>query len=163
MTKNILFILLSINLFTEVFTFNIINLVNKTDKWKIKIDNTSKQVYFDWLNKEWYGNNFNIVSEGDINGKKSIRTKKNINQVIVNTNYPYKIEYKEYVFPLMESNKGSVIFKNKNNSTEVIWSLNYKSLPMMEDITYKMYSKIIENSLKKLKIYSERKKYQNIV
>ena len=55
------------------------------------------------------------------------------------------------------------IFKNKNNSTEVIWSLNYKSLPMMEDITYKMYSKIIENSLKKLKIYSERKKYQNIV
>lgn len=163
MTKNILFILLSINLFTEVFTFNIMNLVNRTDKWKIKIDNTSKQVYFDWLNKEWYGNNFNIVSEGDINGKNSIRSKKNVNQVIVNTNYPYRIEYKEYVFPLMELNKGYVNFKNKNNSTEVIWSLNYKSLPMMEEITYKMYSRIIENSLKKLKTYSERKKYQNKV
>lgn len=163
MTKNILFILLSINLFTEVFTFNIMNLVNRTDKWKIKIDNTSKQVYFDWLNKEWYGNNFNIVSEGDINGKNSIRSKKNVNQVIVNTNYPYRIEYKEYIFPLMESNKGYVNFKNKNNSTEVIWSLNYKSLPMMEEITYKMYSRIIENSLKKLKTYSERKKYQNKV
>ena len=113
-------------------------------------------------NKEWYGNNFNIISEGDIHGKKSIRCIKNINQVITNVNYPYKIEYKEYIMPLMDSNKGSINFKNKNNYTEVIWALDYKTLPLMEEITYKMYSRVIENSLKKLKTYSERTKYQKI-
>ena len=162
MIKKLLFILLSINIFSDVFTFNIMNLVNKTDKWKIKINNTSKQVYYDWLNKEWYGNNFNIISEGDIDGKKSIRCIKNINQVITNVNYPYKIEYKEYIMPLMDSNKGSINFKNKNNYTEVIWAFDYKTLPLMEEMTYKMYSRVIENSLKKLKTYSERTKYQKI-
>lgn len=162
MIKKLLFILLSINIFSDVFAFNIMNLVNKTNKWKIKIDNTSKQVYYDWLNKEWYGNNFNIISEGDIDGKNSIRSIKNINQVITNVNYPYKIEYKEYIIPLIDSNKGSINFKNKNNYTEVIWALDYKALPLMEEMTYKMYNRVIENSLKKLKIYSERTKYQKI-
>lgn len=154
MIKKLLFILLSINIFSDVFAFNIMNLVNKTNKWKIKIDNTPNQVYYDWLNKEWYGNNFNIISEGDIHGKNSIRSIKNINQVITNVNYPYKIEYKEYIMPLMDSNKGSINFKNKNNYTEVIWTLDYKALPLMEEITYKMYNRVIENSLKKLKTYS---------
>lgn len=76
MTKSFLFILLSVNLFVETFAFNIINFVNKTDKWKIKIDNTSRNVYYDWLNKEWYNNNYNIVLDGDLHGKNSIRNKK---------------------------------------------------------------------------------------
>tara|TARA_B000000477_G_scaffold2994_1_gene2788 strand:+ start:5331 stop:5822 length:492 start_codon:yes stop_codon:yes gene_type:complete len=160
MIKKLLFILLSINIFSDVFAFNIMNLVNKTDKWKIKINNTSKQVYYDWLNKEWYGNNFNIISEGDIYGKNSIRSIKNINQVITNVNYPYKIVYKEYIMPLMYSNKGSINFKNKNNYTEVIWYLNYQTLPLLDEITYKMYDRIITNSLENLKTYSERSKYQ---
>tara|TARA_B110000259_G_C14034421_1_gene408524 strand:+ start:1103 stop:1594 length:492 start_codon:yes stop_codon:yes gene_type:complete len=163
MIKKLLFILLSINIFSDVYAFNIMNLVHKTDKWKIKINNISKQVYNDWLNKEWYGNNFNIITEGDVDGKNSIRSIKNVNQVITNVNYPYKIEYKEYIMPLIDSNKGSINFKNKNNYTEVIWTLDYKTLPLMEEITYKMYSRVIENSLEKLKIYSERKKYQKKV
>lgn len=153
MIKKLLFILLSINIFSDVFAFNIMSLVNKTDKWKIKINNTSKQVYNDWLNKEWYGNNF--ISEGDVYVKNSIISTININQVITNVNYPYKIEYKEYIMPLTDSNKSSIDFKN--NYTEVIWALDYKTLPLMEEITYKMYSRVIENSLKNLKTYSEKK------
>jgi hypothetical protein len=164
MTKSFLFILLSVNLFVETFAFNIINFVNKTDKWKIKIDNTSRNVYYDWLNKEWYNNNFNIVSDGDLHGKNSIRSKKNVNQIIVNTDFPKKIEYKEYIMPLVKSNKGNIYFKNKTNDiTEVIWYLNYQTLPLLDEITYKMYDRIITNSLKNLKTYSERTKYQNKV
>lgn len=162
MTKSFLFILLSINLFAETFAFNIINFVNRTDKWKIKIDNTSKNVYYDWLNKEWYNTDFEIISEGDLYGKNSIRSKKNINQIIINTDFPKKIEYKEYVLPLVKPNKGNIYFKNKTNGgTEVIWFLDYKTLPLLDEITYKMYDKIITNSLKNLKTYSERTKYQN--
>lgn len=162
MTKSFLFILLSINLFAETFAFNIINFVNRTDKWKIKIDNTSKNVYYDWLNKEWYNTDFEIISEGDLYGKNSIRSKKNVNQIIINTDFPKKIEYKEYVLPLVKPNKGNIYFKNKTNgSTEVIWFLDYKTLPLLDEITYKMYDKIITNSLKNLKTYSERTKYQN--
>ena len=62
--------------------------------------------------------------------------------------------------PLMYSNKGSINFKNKNNYTEVIWYLNYQTLPLLDEITYKMYDRIITNSLENLKTYSERSKYQ---
>ena len=162
MIKKVIFILLSINIFNDVFAYNIMNLINKTDKWKIKINNNSKQVYNDWLNNEWYSNNFNIISEGDVDGKNSIRSIKNINQIIVNTDFPKKIEYKEYVMPLIKSNKGNIYFKNKtNDSTEVIWCLNYQILPLLDEITYRMYDRIITNSLKNLKTYSERTKYQN--
>lgn len=66
--------------------------------------------------------------------------------------------------PLVKSNKGNIYFKNKtNDSTEVIWYLNYQTLPLLDEITYKMYDRIITNSLKNLKTYSERTKYQNKV
>ena len=124
----------------------------------------TRKTHYDWLNKEWYSSKFNIVSEGDLHGKNSIRSKKNVNQIIVNTDFPKKIEYKEYIMPLVKSNKGNIYFKNKtNDSTEVIWYLNYQTLPLLDEITYKMYDRIITNSLKNLKTYSERTKYQNKV
>jgi hypothetical protein len=100
--------------------------------------------------------------EGDEYGKNSIRTKKNINQIITETEYPYKIEYREYILPFFKPNKGEIQFKRKKNNSEIIWKVEYQSLPLLEEITYKMYNNMINNSLKNIKTYCIRKQNQNI-
>jgi len=162
--KKVLLSLLLFNLISNIYSFNPYNMmINKTDKWTTKINNVSnKEAYFAWLNNEWYNNNYNLIMEGDEYGKNSIRTKKNINQIITETEYPYKIKYKEYILPFLKPNKGEIQFKRKKNNSEIIWKVEYQSLPLLEEITYKMYNNMIDSSLKNIKTYCIRKQNQNI-
>ena len=181
MSKN-LFILLFCFFIDNVTSFNYISMnCNKpntmkpiyvTKKWKITINNRPEKSYYDWLNFIWYNElyvnsiiNSKIITYGDIYGKDSIRSINyfsNINQVITNTTYPSNILYKEYILPNRKSNKGEIKFINNKNNTELIWNINYTCLPYTENITYKLYDNIISNNLKKLKLFSERTKYQKI-
>lgn len=165
----------------NVISFNYINMnINKPNfnkpkyiskKWKITVNNKPEEIYYDWLNVVWYEDfyfnsifNSKIITDGDIYGTNSIRSLNlfnSVNQVISNTSFPSSIIYKEYILPNTNSNNAEIKFINNNNNTDIIWNLNYTCLPFTENITYKIYDNIISNSLHKLKIYSERKKYQN--
>jgi len=180
MLRNYNFLLFCL-LINYVTSFNYISMnLNKPDilkpkyitkQWKINIDSNPKDIYYDWLNIVWYQDfhlnsmiNSKIITVGDIDGKNSIRSLNffnTVNQVITNTSYPNKILYKEYIVPNINSNKGEIQFINNNNNTELVWNVNYTCLPHTENIVYKMYDNVISNSLNKVKIYSERKKYQN--
>lgn len=180
MLRNYNFLLFCL-LINYVTSFNYISInLNKLDilkpkyvtkQWKINIDTNPKETYYDWLNIVWYNDfhfnsmiNSKIITFGDIYGTNSMRSLNffnTVNQVITNTSYPSKILYKEYVAPSFNSNKGEIKFINNNNKTEVIWNLNYTCLPHTENFIYKMYDDAISTSLKKVKTYSERKKYQN--
>jgi len=155
------------------YSYNNIKMRTETNKcWNIKINSNPENVYYDWLNNVWYDSYFNnnlcnskIISIGDIYGTNSIRSMNvfnTVNQIITNTTYPEKIEYKEVILPSINYNRGSIDFVNNNNSTELIWNINYTKtdLELIDKIVYKIYDHVINNTLKKLKIYSERRVYQ---